>query len=129
MAGSLDTAFKNAAKSIVSSLGSALDTKITYTYNTARTYNVNTGSVGFTSTVYGDITAPVEYVKSNEEQTGAEAREAKVYITPNLIGNNQPSFRDEVTITYDGGSKVCQIIDIDTFKGGQTYLYVLKLKF
>ena len=129
MAGSLDTAFKNAAKSIVADLGSALNSKITYRHKTDRNYNVNTGSVTFTTSTYTDIYAPVEYVKSNEQEGGSEAREAKIYITPNLIGDKQPSFRDEIDITYDGTAYACQIIDIATFKGGQTYMYVLKVKF
>ena len=129
MAGSLDTAFKNAAKSVVADLGSALNSKITYIHKTVRNYNVNTGSVTFTTTTYANIYAPIEYIKSAEGVEGSEDLEAKLYITPNLIGNKQPSFRDEVSVTYDGGAKAAQIIDINTLKGGSTYLYVLKVKF
>ena len=55
-----------------------------------------------------------------------ERREAKIYITPDLIGNNQIDFDDEVTITYAGSKTVTgQIINIDTKKGGQVYLYTI----
>ena len=55
-------------------------------------------------------------------------RQAKLYITPNLIGNNQPTFDDEVTITYAGSTRVGQIINIDTKQGGQTYLFTLLVR-
>ena len=62
MAGQLDSLFKNAAKSVVSQLGTSQD------------YSIK---------------APVEFVISTEDD-GRERREAKVYITPDLIGDNQP---------------------------------------
>ena len=90
MAGALDTAFKNAAKSVVSSLGSALDTTITYTRQVTPVYNTSTGALTTTDTAYANIKVPIEYVQSEEDE-GNEIRQAKLYVTPDLIGNNQPT--------------------------------------
>ena len=46
-------------------------------------------------------------------------REAKLYITPDLIGDNQPDFHDEITLTFAGSTRVAKIVNIDTKKGGQ----------
>ena len=56
-------------------------------------------------------------------------REAKIYITPDLIGDNQPDLDDEVTLTYAGSTRVAQITSIDTKQGGQTYLFTLLVRF
>ena len=56
---------------------------------------------------------------------GREIRQAKIYITPDLIGDNQPDFDDEITLTYAGSTRVAQITDIDTKQGGQTYLFTI----
>ena len=63
------------------------------------------------------------------EDDGRERREAKVYITPDLIGDSQPDFQDEVTLTYAGSTRVGQIVNIDTRQGGQTYLFTLLVRF
>tara|TARA_R100000655_G_scaffold109136_1_gene162804 strand:+ start:601 stop:987 length:387 start_codon:yes stop_codon:yes gene_type:complete len=128
MAGSLDTAFKSLAKQVVADLGSALDTTITYTRKVAGTYNTATGSLATTDTAYADIKVPIEFIKS-EESEGRELRQAKLYITPDLIGNNQPTFQDEVILNYAGASQTAQIVDIDTKKGGQAYLFTLLVRF
>ena len=128
MAGALDTAFKNAAKSVVSSLGSALDTTITYTRQVTPVYNTSTGALTTTDTAYANIKVPIEYVLSEEDE-GNEIRQAKLYVTPDLIGNNQPTLNDEVILSYAGGNKTAQIVDIKTYKGGQTYLFVLLVRF
>ena len=65
----------------------------------------------------------------SREDDGRERREAKVYITPDLIGDSQPDFQDEVTLTYAGSTRVGQIVNIDTRQGGQTYLFTLLLRF
>jgi hypothetical protein len=129
MAGALDTLLKNVAKSVVADLGSALDSKITYRYRTDRTYNVSTSALSFTTTTYADIVVPIEYVSSDDEQNGSVDREAKIYITPDLIGGNQPSMRDEIDLTFGGEVVTAQIINIQTMQGGQTYLFVLRVKF
>ena len=128
MAGTLDSLFKSVAKSVVSDLGTALDTTISYTRKTAPSYNVDTGALTTTDTGYSSIKVPVEFVISEEEE-GREQRQAKVYITPDKIGNNQPTLQDEVILTYAGSTRTAQITDIKTYRGGQEYLYVLLVRF
>ena len=127
MAGQLDTAFKQIAKQIISDLGSSFDSSIVYTKKASGSYNNATGAFTTTDTTYS-IKAPVEYVRSTEDD-GRERREAKIYITPDLIGDNQPNFQDEVTLTYAGSTRVGQIVNIDTRQGGQTYLFTLLVRF
>ena len=128
MAGQLDSILKSVAKDIVSTLGNSLDTTITYVKKGTSSYNVETGEQITVDTTYSDIKAPVEFVISTEDD-GRERREAKVYITPDLIGDNQPDFQDEVTLTYAGSTRVGQIVNIDTRQGGQTYLFILLVRF
>jgi len=124
----LDALFKTAAKQVVADLGSALDTTITYTRKTLPSYNTSTGALTSTDTSYADISVPIEFIRS-EEQDEDEKRQAKIYITPDLIGNNQPTLQDEVILTYAGGAKTAQITDITTYRGGQTYLFILLVNF
>ena len=128
MAGQLDSAFKQIAKQIVSDLGNSLDTTITYTKKGTASYNVETGEQITVDTTFSNIKAPVEFVQSTDDD-GRERREAKVFITPDLIGDNQPSFEDEITITYAGSTRVTQIVNIDTRQGGQTYLFTILVRF
>ena len=128
MAGALDTAFKAIAKQVVSDLGSALDTTITYAVKTAGSYNVGEGKQLEVTTTYADIKVPIEFIKS-EENEGRELRQAKLYVTPDLIGDHQPTFRDEVTLSYAGSTHVAQIVDVDTKRGGQVYLHTILVKF
>jgi len=128
MAGALDSLFKSVAKSVVSDLGTALDTSITYTRKTAPTYDVDTGALSTTNTSYSSIKVPVEFVVSEEEE-GREQRQAKVYITPDKIGSNQPTLQDEIILTYTGSTRTAQITDIRTYRGGQEYLYILLVRF
>ena len=128
MAGALDTAFKEIAKQVVSDLGSSLDTTITYTRKVAGTYNTATGSLATTDTSFANIKVPIEFIQAEEDE-GREIRRAKLYITPDLIGDNQPTFDDEITLSYAGGNKVAQIIDIDTKRGGQVYLHTIQVRF
>ena len=128
MAGALDTALKNAAKAVVADLGSSLDTTITYTRRASPTYNTSTGALSSTDTSYANISVPIEFIRS-EEQDENEKREAKIYVTPDLIGSNQPTLQDEVILTYAGGSQTAQIIDVTTYRGGQEYLYILLVRF
>ena len=126
MAGQLDSLLKNVAKQIVSDLGDSFDSSIVYTKKASGSYNTATGVYSTSDTTYS-IKAPVEFVQSTEDD-GRERREAKIYITPDLIGDNQPTFDDEVTITYAGSTRVGQIINIDTKQGGQTYLFTLLVR-
>ena len=128
MAGTLDTLFKSVAKTLVADFGTALDTSITYTRKTAPTYNVDTGALTTTNTNYSSIKVPIEFVISEEEE-GREQRQAKVYISPNLIGSNQPTLQDEITLTYAGSTRTAQITDIKSYRGGQEYLYILLVRF
>ena len=124
----LDSLFKTAAKQVVADLGSALDTTITYTRKTLPSYNTSTGALTSTDTSYADISVPIEFIRS-EEQDENEKREAKIYVPPDLIGNSQPTLQDEVILTYAGGSQTAQITDITTYRGGQEYLYILLVRF
>ncbi len=128
MAGALDSLFKDVAKQVVADLGSALDTTITYTRKASPSYNTSTGALTTTDTSYSSIKVPIEFIKS-EEDDGRELRQAKLYITPDLIGGNQPTFEDEVILSYAGGTHTAQIVDIDTRRGGQAYLFTLLVRF
>ena len=128
MAGALDTAFKAIAKTVVADLGTALDTSITYTRKASPSYDVDTGALTTTDTTYSSLKVPIEFVDAEEEE-GREERKARVYLTPDLIGNNQPTFEDTVTLTYAGSTRTAQITDIRTFQGGQKYLYILLVRF
>ena len=128
MAGQLDSLLKKVAKQVVSDLGSSLDTTISYTKKGISQYNIETGEEISVDTTFSNIKAPVEFVQSTEDD-GRERREAKVFITPDLIGDNQPSFEDEITITYAGSTRVTQIVNIDTRQGGQTYLFTILVRF
>ena len=128
MAGQLDSLLKSVAKQVVADLGSSLDSTIVYTKKGVSSYNVDTGENITVDTTYSDLKVPVEFVQSTEDD-GRERREAKIYISPDLIGDNQPSFEDEVTLTYAGSTRVGQIVNIDTRQGGQTYLFTLLVRF
>ena len=127
MPGALDSLFKSVAKSVVADLGKSLDTTITYTRKVSPTYNTSTGTLTTTDTSYS-FDAPIEFVRSEEEDE-AEKRTAKLYITPDLIGDNQPTFEDSVSIKYAGSNRVAQVTDIQTYKGGQEYLFILQVVF
>ena len=128
MAGQLDSLFKNAAKSVVSQLGASLDHTITYTKKGISSYDVNTGRQVTVDTTYSDIKVPISFIRSEEDE-GREIRQAKIYITPDLIGNNQIDFDDEVQFSYAGKTVTGQIYDIDNKKGGQVYLYTILVRF
>ena len=128
MAGQLDSILKSITKQVVADLGSSLDSSINYIKKGISSYNIETGEEVSIDTTYSNIKAPVEFVQSTEDD-GRERREAKIYITPNLIGNNQPSFEDEVILTYAGSTRTGQIVNIDTRQGGQTYFFTLLVRF
>ena len=123
----LDTLFKDVAKQVVADLGSALDTSITYTRKTSPTYNTATGAVTTTDTAY-NIKVPVEFIQSNED-SGFQENTARLYVTPDLIGNSQPLLQDEVTLTFSGSTRFAKIQDIRTYRGGQEYLFRITVVF
>ena len=128
MAGQLDTLFRSVAKQVVTDLGTSFDSTISYIRKGTSSYNVETGEQITVDTTYSDLKVPVEYVRS-EEDLSVEIRQAKVYITPDLIGVNQPDMEDEIVLTYAGSTRTAQIVNIDTKQGGQTYLFTLLVRF
>ncbi|BAQ93449.1 phage tail protein [uncultured Mediterranean phage uvMED] len=127
MPGALDSLFKNVAKSVVADLGKSLDTTVTYTRKASPTYNTSTGALTTTDTSYS-FNAPIEFVDSEEEE-GREERKGKLYITPDLIGDSQPTLEDTLTLKYAGSNRAAQITDIRTYKGGQEYLFIVQVRF
>ena len=128
MAGQLDSLFKSVAKSVISQLGNSLDHTITYVKKGTASYNLDTGEQVTLDTTYSDIKVPISFVRSEEDE-GKEIRQAKIYITPDLISNHQPTFEDEVSFSYAGETVTGVITDIDTKQGGQTYLFTLFVRF
>ena len=127
MAGQLDTAFKNIAKQVVSQLGNSLDSSIIYTRKGISSYNSDTGEYVPVDTTY-NIKVPIEFVQSSEE-SGFQEYIARLYITPDLIGDNQPLLQDEITLTFSGSTRGAKITDIRTLKGGQEYLFRIDVIF
>ena len=128
MAGQLDSLFKSVAKSVVATLGDSLDHTITYVKKGTSSYNLDTGEQVTLDTTYSDIKVPISFIRS-EEETGQEMREAKIYITPDLIGDNQVDLDDEITLNFAGSSRTAQIVNVDTKKGGQAYLFSVLVRF
>ena len=128
MAGQLDTLFRSVAKQVVADLGTSFDSTISYIKKGVSSYDVAKGKNVTVDTTYSDLKVPVEYVRS-EEDLSVEIRQAKVYITPDLIGDNQPDMEDEIILTYAGSTRTAQIMSIDTKQGGQTYLFTLLVRF
>ena len=127
MAGQLDTAFKNIAKQVVSQLGNSLDSSIIYTRKGVSSYNNTTGEYITVDTTY-TIKVPIEFVQCTEE-SGFQENVARLYITPDLIGDNQPLLQDEVTLTFSGSTRGAKITEIRTLKGGQEYLFRIDVIF
>ena len=128
MAGSLDKSLRAAAKQLIADFGAALDTTITYAVKKEGSYNVAAGKQLEVTTTYSDIKVPIEFIKSEQDEE-RELRQAKLYVTPDLIGDHQPTFRDEGTLSYAGSTHVAQIVDVDTKRGGQVYLHTILVKF
>ena len=127
MAGQLDSAFKQIAKQVVSQLGNSLDTSIIYTRKGVSSYNNSTGEYITIDTNY-TIKVPLEFVQSVEE-SGFQENVARLYITPDLIGDNQPLLQDEISLTFSGSTRAAKITDIRTLKGGQEYLFRIDVIF
>ena len=128
MAGHLDTLFRSVAKQVVADLGTSFDSTISYIRKGVSSYDVAKGKNVTVNTTYSNLKVPIEYVRS-EEDLSVEIRQAKIYITPDLIGDNQPNMEDEVVLTYAGSTRTAQIVNIDTKQGGQTYLFTLLVRF
>ena len=128
MPGALDKVFKEAAKAIVADLGDGLDTKIDYTRKFDGKYDTAKGTFTTFDRPYFDLKCPIEFVRSEEEE-GREEREARIYISPDQIGGNQPTMQDEITLKFAGASRAAQITDVNTYRGGQEYLYILRVRF
>ena len=127
MAGQLDTALKKIAKQVVSQLGNSLDSSIIYTLKGISSYDADSGEFHTVDTTY-NIKVPIEYVQSNEE-AGFQENIARLYITPDLIGDSQPLLQDEITLTFSGSTRGAKITDIRTLKGGQEYLFRIDVIF
>ena len=127
MAGQLDSLLKNVAKQVVSQLGDSLDTTIVYTRQASASYNTSTGAVTTSDTSY-TIKVPVEFIQSTEE-TGYQENVARIFITPDLIGDSQPLLSDEITLTFSGSTRVAKITDVRTLRGGQEYLFRIDVIF
>ncbi len=127
MAGALDSLFKDVAKQVVADVGSSMDSTITYTRKTSPAYNTATGAITTTDTSYS-IKVPIVFVNSSEE-AGFQENIARIYITPDLIGDSQPLLQDEVTLTFSGSTRIAKITNIQTMKGGQEYLFRVDLVF
>ena len=128
MAGQLDSVFKSVAQSVVASLGDSFNHTITFIKKGVQQYDIAKGELVSIDTSYSDIKVPLEFIQAEEEE-GREIRRAKLYITPDLIGDNQITFEDKVKLTYDGQVRTAQIYDIDTKKGNQVYLYTILVRF
>ena len=128
MAGQLDSLFKSVAKSVVATLGSSLDATIIYTKKGVSSYDVETARQITVDTTYSDLKIPIEFITS-EEESAQEMRQAKLYLTPDLIGDNQAELDDEITLSFAGSNRVAQIVDIDTKRGGQVYLFIILARF
>ena len=127
MAGQLDSLLKNVAKQVVSQLGDSLATTIVYTRQASASYNTSTGAVTTSDTSY-TIKVPVEFIQSTEE-TGYQENVARIFITPDLIGDSQPLLSDEITLTFSGSTRVAKITDVRTLRGGQEYLFRIDVIF
>ena len=128
MAGQLDSLLKSVAKQVVADLGSSLDATINYVKKGRSSYNIDTSEQITIDTTYLNLKVPIEFIKSEDDE-GKEIRQAKLYITPDLIGNNQVDFDDEIQLTYAGETRTAQIYDIDTRRGGQGYLFTILVRF
>ena len=124
MAGQLEKILQTAIKKVINDLGTSLNQTITYTRKVSGTYNTSTGSYSTTDTTFADLQVPIEFIISTEDD-GRERREAKIFIAPNLIGDNQPTFQDEIILTYAGSTRTAQIMNIDTRVG----LFTLLVRF
>ena len=74
--GALNKALRDAAKTVVSELGSSLDTTIDYIRKFDGEYDVAKGKYETFDRPYYNLPCPVEFVRSDEEE-GREERQAR----------------------------------------------------
>ena len=67
--------------------------------------------------------------ENNKEEIENDENTARLYITPDQIGDSQPVLQDEVKLTFSGSTRFAKIMDIRTLKGGQEYLFRLRIVF
>ena len=127
MAGQLDSLFKSVAKSVVATFGDSFNSTITYVKKGVSSYNNETGEYHTVDTEY-TFKTPIEFVDSDEE-SGFQENTARLYITPDQIGDSQPVLQDEIKLTFSGSTRFAKIMDIRTLKGGQEYLFRLRIVF
>jgi hypothetical protein len=127
MAGELDKLFKDVAKRVQKELGESFSTEITYTRKVSPSYSVATGAVTTTDTTY-TFDAPIEIIVSDEE-SGYQENTARLMVTPDQIGDNQATLQDEISLPFAGSSRTARIQDIQTFRGEQEYLYMIRVVF
>ena len=128
MPGALDKVFKEAAKAIVADLGDGLDTKIDYIRKFDGTYDTAKGTFTTFDRPYFNLKCPIEFIQSDPDEN-REERRARIYVSPDQIGGNQPTLQDEIVIKYAGSSRTTQIIDVRTYSGRQEYLYIVEVRF
>ena len=128
MPGALDKVFKEAAKAIVADLGDGLNTEIDYIRKFDGEYDLAKGTFSTFDRPYHGLKCPIEFISSDEEG-GYQENTARLYISPDLIGGNQPSLQDEIVLRYQGADRAVKIQDIRTFRGGQEYLYIVRVVF
>tara|TARA_R100000654_G_scaffold5869_1_gene15973 strand:- start:245 stop:631 length:387 start_codon:yes stop_codon:yes gene_type:complete len=128
MPGQIDKLLKAATKQALAELGTALNSTITFTKKTSGIYNTSTGAYSTTDTSFANLKVPVEFIRSEEDE-GKEMRQVKVFITPDLINNNQIDLDDEITLTYAGSTVVAKIYNVKTEQGESVYLYTVLARF
>ena len=128
MPGQLNKAIQAATKQVIADLGNAFNSSITFTKKTSGLYNTATGNYFTTDTTFSNIKVPIEFIRAEEDE-GKEMREVKLYITPDLIGNNQIDLDDEITLTYAGSTVVAKIYNVKTNQGESVYLYTVLARF
>ena len=64
-----------------------------------------------------------------DEESGYQENTARLYITPDQIGDNQATLQDEVSLQFAGSARTAKIQDIRTFRGDQEYMYILRVVF
>tara|TARA_R100000773_G_scaffold43167_1_gene41238 strand:- start:573 stop:959 length:387 start_codon:yes stop_codon:yes gene_type:complete len=128
MPGQIDKVIQAATKQALGDLGAALNSTITFTKKASGTYNTSTGAYSTTDTSFANLKVPVEFIRSEEDE-GKEMRQVKVFITPDLINNNQIDLDDEITLTYAGSTVVAKIYNVKTEQGESVYLYTVLARF
>ena len=75
MAGQLDSLLKSVAKDIVATLGSSLDSTITYVKKGVSSYNIDTGEEVSVDTTYSDIKAQLNLLSPQKIMVEKEEKQ------------------------------------------------------